>query len=106
MHRVVMTEKNFFYPLQFQSSKDLTGTRIVSSKPIAVLSGSVRTSVGAELMGDHVVEMLSPTNTWGREFLTLPISNRTSGDVFRITGIFTDEKVIPQKEYKSKSCLQ
>ena len=63
----------------------------MSNKPIAVLSGSVWTSVGAELMGDHVVEMLSPTNTWGREFLTLQIANRTSGDVFRITGIYSDK---------------
>lgn len=73
----------------------------MSNKPIAVLSGSVWTSVGAELMGDHVVEMLSPTNTWGREFLTLQIANRTSGDVFRITGIYSD-KVISQKLFYSK----
>ena len=75
----------------------------MSNKPIAVLSGSVWTSVGAELMGDHVVEMLSPTNTWGREFLTLQIANRTSGDVFRITGVYFDKKVISQKHTSPKN---
>ena len=44
------------------------------------------TSIGTEYMGDHLVEMLPPANTWGGHFFTVPIANRTSGDVFRILG--------------------
>ncbi len=65
---------------------DLTGVQVKSDKPVAVLSGAVWTSVGAEYMGDHLVEMLPPANTWGKEFLTQPVLNRTSGDIFRILG--------------------
>ena len=77
----------FLYLLKIQSSDDITGTLISASKPIAVLSGTMWTSVVMENMGDHLVEMLPPIPMWGIEFWTIPVANRSSGDVFRILGI-------------------
>ncbi|KAK2169631.1 hypothetical protein LSH36_8g06014 [Paralvinella palmiformis] len=69
---------------QLQSYNDLTGTRILANKRIAVLSGAVWTSVGREHMGDHLVEMMIPTQAWGKEFLAAPLITREAGDIFRI----------------------
>ena len=71
---------------QFQSPHDLTGTKIISNRPISVFSGSAWTSVGTEFMGDHLVEQLIPDNNWGSDYVTAPLSTRTSGDILRILG--------------------
>ena len=37
-------------------------------------------------MGDHLVEMMTPTQTWGQEFLAAAVVTRQAGDIFRILG--------------------
>ncbi|MDR0927875.1 MAG: IgGFc-binding protein [Ignavibacteria bacterium] len=56
---------------------DLTGTLIKSNNPIGVISGHVRSSVKQGLDNpydtkDHLLEMLPPTKTWGRRFISVP----------------------------------
>ncbi|XP_033641305.1 uncharacterized protein LOC117301427 [Asterias rubens] len=64
---------------------DLTGTRIVASKKIGVLSGSKCADVPVGMRYcDHLVEMLIPVNSWGMNFITSPLYGRTSGDAFRV----------------------
>ena len=75
---------NAFDTFQLQSSGDLTGTKIVSSKPVSVFSGNVRTIVGGGISYDHIVEQLPPADTWGTVFITTPTPNRTTGDFFKI----------------------
>eukprot|EP00058_Branchiostoma_floridae_P003128 XP_002588616.1 hypothetical protein BRAFLDRAFT_106856 [Branchiostoma floridae] len=74
--------------LQIQSSDDLTGSLIISSKPVAVLSGNVFASVGtrAEVRGSgaHIAEMIPPVSTWGKQFALVPLKERDKGDVFRV----------------------
>ncbi|XP_071126969.1 IgGFc-binding protein-like [Mytilus edulis] len=71
--------------LQVRSKHDLTGSHIVSSKPIAVLSGNKKTAVGHGDSRDHLVEMLLPLSSWGSNFATVPIPDRHGkGDMFRI----------------------
>lgn len=65
---------------------DLTGTHIISSAPVAVFAGTTWTSVGHVIMGDHMIEQVPPTSTWGGEFVVIPVANRTSGDVVRVLG--------------------
>ena len=72
--------------LQVRSDSDLTGTKIKSTKPLAVFSGSEWTSVGYKQMGDHLVEQMPPTSTWGKLFITASIATRQEGDVFRVLG--------------------
>jgi hypothetical protein len=60
---------------------DLSGSRIVSDKPVGVVSGHMRTSIQQQTSyssltsKDHIVEMLPPTNTWGKEYITVPFGN-------------------------------
>ena len=59
---------------------------MVSSAPLAVFAGATWSSVMVEVMGDHLVEQMPPTNTWGVEFIAVTLANRTSGDIFRVMG--------------------
>lgn len=65
---------------------DLTGSRIVSDKPIGVFSGHMRTSIPRADPNnkDHLCEMLLPTSKWGFEHVTTPFQNTTVGDMIRI----------------------
>jgi len=64
---------------------DFTGTRVVATKPVAVLAGS-KCALVPETVGacDHLIEQLPPVSTWGRRFLTVPFATRRDGDTFRI----------------------
>jgi uncharacterized repeat protein (TIGR01451 family) len=63
---------------------DLSGTIIISDKPIAVFGGHRSTFVPSGfLASDHLVEQLPPTETWGKSFVTMPLATRTKGDTFR-----------------------
>ena len=44
---------------QLQSIYDLTGTRIVTSRPASVIAGSKWSSVGTMYLGDHLIEQVS-----------------------------------------------
>ena len=86
---IILNQYSFLTPTpppQIQSNLDLTGTHIRSTRPIAVVAGAVWSSVMVEEMGDHFVEQLPPTNTWGAEYLAVPVANRSSGDMFRVMG--------------------
>ncbi|MCX6252531.1 MAG: hypothetical protein NTX61_17490 [Bacteroidetes bacterium] len=69
------------------SGEDLTGSRVQSNYPVGVF-GSVKgvniPDVSC-LAGDHVVEMMFPVNSWGKNFVTVPLAGRTNcGDIFRV----------------------
>ncbi|KAI8521229.1 hypothetical protein Bbelb_009830 [Branchiostoma belcheri] len=78
-----------FETLQVQASEDLTGSKITATHPVAVLSGNLfafcrpmdETQRGT---GDHIVEMIPPVDTWGKEFVTVPLAMHTGGDLFRV----------------------
>jgi subtilase family serine protease len=67
------------------AGSDLTGSSIVSNRPVAVFSGNSSTQVprGTSFV-DHIVEQVPPVATWGRNFVTVPLAQRTGGDVFRV----------------------
>ncbi|KAK3092135.1 hypothetical protein FSP39_025493 [Pinctada imbricata] len=113
--------------LEIHSVGDLTGTKIVGDKPLSVLSGNKKAVVEDGLGGnsrDHLVEHLLPVQSWGKNFATVPIPGRTTGDIFRFIAsegttvvyvkgekggsTFNDHFVIPragsyvQKHYDSK----
>ncbi len=64
---------------------DLTGSIISSTKPVAVFGGNRATFIPSEYFAaDHLVEQLPPTDTWGQEFVTMPlVTGSTRGDRFR-----------------------
>ena len=67
------------------SGADLTGTKIVSNKPLTVISGHECGNVPESL---HFCEQLAvqvpPTSTWGSEFLLAPFTGRTSGQYYKV----------------------
>ncbi|CAH2312797.1 Hypothetical predicted protein [Pelobates cultripes] len=67
---------NYQQVIQFQSSTDLTGTRIVSSVPVAVISGN-RCFTGINSLCDVLVEQLYPVENWGRFFAVFPLLDHT-----------------------------
>ncbi len=69
----------------FSGAPDLSGSIITSTKPVAVFGGNRATFIPSQFFAaDHLVEQLPPTKTWGREFVTMPLSTGTTrGDLFR-----------------------
>lgn len=67
------------------SPNDLSGTIVASNKSIAVFGSHQCANVpdGSTLFCDNIVEQLPPTETWGKNFVTMPLATRLGGDTFR-----------------------
>ena len=64
---------------------DLTGSRIVSNKPLTVISGHECGSVPYNWFScDHLAELIPPTSTWGKEFLLVPNGGRNVGQYYKV----------------------
>ena len=63
----------------FESQEDLSGTKIVTDKPVSVHSGhecgNIPLNVGA---CDHLIEQIPPTAFWGKVHYVAPLSSRRS----------------------------
>lgn len=76
------------------NNPDLTGTEIISSKPIAVFSGHQRATVPITLnesnpSRDILVEQLPPVSTWGKNAIVVPLAisrdeNPYGNNLFRV----------------------
>jgi len=65
---------------------DLTGSYILSDKPVAFYSGSLATTIPANSgvsAWDHLYEQIPPVYSWGREYYTVPLKSREQ-DRYRI----------------------
>ncbi|XP_013923371.1 PREDICTED: IgGFc-binding protein-like [Thamnophis sirtalis] len=76
---ILMTDLKAFEAIQLQSTEDLSGTRIESTKSVAVLSG--HSCVTKFTFCDHVVEQLLPVQSWGTTFIVPPLSFQTKFDI-------------------------
>ena len=64
--------------------RDISGTRVISNKPISVFSGHECANVPLRSAPcDMLVEQIPPVDTWGTEVVTIPFKTR-SGDVVKI----------------------
>ncbi|XP_078478407.1 IgGFc-binding protein-like [Lampetra planeri] len=68
--------------VQFQESS-LTGTRVLSSQPVAVFSGDRCNSVYTNC--NFVTEQLLPVSQWGSSYLVFPVSIKSTDDSVIIT---------------------
>ncbi|KAJ6663879.1 hypothetical protein lerEdw1_009960 [Lerista edwardsae] len=67
-----------FQAIQLQSRDDLSGSKVESEEPVAVLSGH---SCAYKVTScDHVVEQLLPASSWGTAFIALPLPFPTQFD--------------------------
>ena len=70
---------NRLQTVYIESLKDLTGTKIVTNKPVSVFSGHECANIPYNQWGcGHVVEQIPPTILWGKVFYTAPLANRRS----------------------------
>ncbi|MFT3947308.1 MAG: Ig-like domain-containing protein [Agriterribacter sp.] len=64
--------------------QDLSGTIITSTKPIGVYGSMQCANIPMGYYAcDHIVEQLTPTTAWGKNFISVPLKTRTRGDTFR-----------------------
>ena len=64
---------------------DMSGTSIVSDKPLTVTSGHECVYIpSTECCCDHIIEQIPPTITWGRDFLLTPFAERINGPFYKI----------------------
>ncbi|OGU10857.1 MAG: hypothetical protein A2X61_12770 [Ignavibacteria bacterium GWB2_35_12] len=80
---------------------DFSGTRILSSKPIAVISSNYCADVPENIGNcNFITEMEVPTNTWGQTYFYTPIYTRRNNSYVKIfakeagTNIFRDSNQI------------
>lgn len=62
---------------------DLTGTHIISNKPILVLSGVNRTRILGHLCASHLLDEMPPTENFGKRFVLISTPEQQTGDLYR-----------------------
>lgn len=73
---------NAFQGIQLQGAGDLSGTKIVSQKSAAVLTGHVCTWKYTKC--NHVFEQLLPVSSWAKTFMLAPLPWQTRSDILFI----------------------
>ena len=69
---------------QISHSSDLTGTRVVATRPVSVFSGSLSAKVPISVdSSSHLVEQIPPVVTWGKRIIVVPLVTR-KGDIVRV----------------------
>ena len=82
---IALNEGQVYYLQNTNNNADLTGTSISANAPVAVFSGHECGNVPPGVsFCDHMVEQLTPIETWGTAFATAPLSTRRNGDTFRV----------------------
>ncbi|XP_028417345.1 uncharacterized protein LOC114541737 [Dendronephthya gigantea] len=89
--------------LHIYSEADLSGSIIISSKPVSVISGSnIAKPSGSQGGSDILESFLLPTHFWGKRYIlsTFGTIEKKKGDIFRI---FAHEKnTVVQSAYWTK----
>jgi hypothetical protein len=68
-----------------ESNHDLSGSKITSTKPVGVLSGNFCADIPIGIQYcDYIVEMETPTNTWGKYYIVPQVPNRKLPNIIRI----------------------
>ena len=77
------------------SSHDLTGTKIVTNKPVSVFSGHRCGYVPSSEYNDcdHLIEQIPPTTYWGETYYTAPLQGR-NGYTIRVLAAYNSTEVI------------
>lgn len=69
---------------------DLSGSKMVASKPIGCIVYHQRTMIPVFSLGggrDHICEMIPPTSQWGKTYVTLEILRNNKGDLYRAVAL-------------------
>ncbi|XP_019860656.1 PREDICTED: hemicentin-1-like isoform X1 [Amphimedon queenslandica] len=69
---------------------DISGTSIVSDKPLTVISGHECGNIPLVCCCQQIAEQILPTIIWGREFLLTPYATRSDGPYFKVVAALGD----------------
>ena len=71
---------NRLQTIYIESREDLSGTKIVTNKPVSVFSGHQCADVPPEnnAVCSYLIEQIPPTALWGKAYFTTPLANMTS----------------------------
>ena len=70
---------NRLQTVYIESVNDLSGTKIVTDRPVSVFSGHECGNVPQHLTYcSHLIEQIPPTALWGKVYYTSPLANKTS----------------------------
>ncbi|ESO91394.1 hypothetical protein LOTGIDRAFT_153832 [Lottia gigantea] len=75
---------------QFQVKDDLTGSHIVSNRPVSVISGLNRTSVYYNRCISHVSDLMPPVERMSTTYVTISFPQHIRLDVYRILAVSPD----------------
>lgn len=83
--QVVLQQGQTYFLTPGDGDSDLTGSRIVSDKPISVFGGNAAGNVPTEDVdfGEYMIEQMPPVDAWGESFLAMPLATR-SGSFLRV----------------------
>lgn len=63
---------------------DISGTSIISNKPLTVISGHECGNIPLVCCCQQITEQIPPTATWGKRFLVTPYATRNVGAYFKV----------------------
>jgi hypothetical protein len=87
-------DANFFSYCAFSPGYDLTGTMIVSDKPIAVFAGHDCANVPYNRMaGDHLEEQLFPVSGWGKHYVATRAVSTDLPNLWRVLSGHDDNTI-------------
>ncbi|MFP4544992.1 MAG: IgGFc-binding protein, partial [Candidatus Kapaibacterium sp.] len=78
-----------------EATFDLSGTRIISDKPIGLMSFHNRTVVpkAMSFSRDYLIEMMPPVTSWGKEYCSIELKRKDMGDLFRVVASEDNTKI-------------
>lgn len=79
----------------FGKGGDLSGSKVVASRPVAVISGSYCSYIPDEFTSpcDHLLEMELPAYTWGKEYAVTKIFGRQQNPWIKVMAREPDTKI-------------
>ena len=73
---------------------DITGTRIVSDKPLTVISGHEAGSVTSDGTIEPMAQQIPPTQLWGEKFLIVPFAGHDKGQYIKVLASLDNTKLV------------
>ena len=76
---------NRLQTVYLSSTYDLTGTRIITDKPVSVFSGHGLTGIPMHAYPySYLIEQMPPVTLWGNVYYVIPFANRYSGYAVKV----------------------
>ena len=84
-YNIVLNQGETYELRNTDATGDLTGTTILSTQPVGVMGASQCSNIPSGFVYcDHICEMIPPSTTWGKNFVTVPLKSRINGDTWRM----------------------